>query len=121
MTWLERFLVETPSGLTLQSAEFGLRGPLPVWLAALLLAAAVAVIAWLYRHERGRAGRTRRTLLAALRVAAFALVLLLLMRPSLLAHFQGERPRAVVLLVDDSQSMNQRDRRLNDADRIRYA
>ena len=50
-----------------------------------------------------------------------ALVLLLLMRPMLLAEFKGERPAGVVLLLDNSQSMTQQDRRLIAADKFRVA
>jgi hypothetical protein len=50
-----------------------------------------------------------------------ALVLALLLRPVLLAEFQGERPRAVVLLLDGTRSMQQQDRRLSAPDRLRVA
>jgi hypothetical protein len=45
----------------------------------------------------------------------------LLFRPVLLAEFHGERPRGVALLLDNSQSMKQQDRRLSDTDKLRVA
>ena len=56
-----------------------------------------------------------------MRTALIAFVLVLLLRPVLLAEFRGERPRAVVLLLDNTQSMHQQDRRLQTPDRIRVA
>src|ERR1019366_6394682 len=47
------------------------------------------------------------------------LLLFLILRPMLLVEFVGERPQGVVLLVDNSQSMSQRDRRVTDADKAR--
>ncbi len=63
----------------------------------------------------------RRSILAGLRIAIVALVLVLLIRPVLIAEFHGERPRGVVLLIDDTESMKQRDRRVSDEDRMRVA
>ena len=56
-----------------------------------------------------------------LRTALIGLVLVLLLRPVLLAEFNGNRPRSVVLLIDDTQSMTQADRRVSDHDHLRVA
>ncbi len=120
--WLERLhLVEAPDGTALRTAELSFRGLLPVWLALLLLALAGAAAFAFYFREKVKMGPARRTALALLRAALVGLVLALLLRPVLLAEFAGSRPRGVVLLLDDSQSMTQADRRVSDADRLRAA
>ena len=48
-------------------------------------------------------------------------MLFLILRPILLVEFRGERPKGVVFLLDNSQSMQQRDRRLTDGDKARVA
>src|SRR5690242_2727368 len=99
MHWLQRFhLIEAPENTSLAAAEVSWRGLFPVWLAALILAVSAVGIVFLYLHENARLGILRRTLLAGLRLAIVALVLLLILRPVLIAEFRGERPRAVVLL-----------------------
>jgi hypothetical protein len=122
MDWFQRLhLIDAPEHTTLHSAEWSWRGLFPVWLAALLLLAAAAGVVFLYRRENAKLSQSRRALLAGLRVALIALVLVLLIRPVLIAEFHGERPRGVVLLIDDTESMKQRDRRISDADRLRVA
>jgi hypothetical protein len=122
MNWLQKLhLIEAPEGTSLRSAELSLRGLLPLWLALLLLVVGAAGALVLYFRENARIGVARRVLLALLRTALIALVLALLLRPVLLAEFHGERPRAVVLLLDDTQSMKQQDRRLSTRDRLRVA
>src|SRR5262245_61482067 len=120
--WLQRLgLVEAPDGTALRAAEVGLRGPLPAWLAPAAAVAAAGAAFYLYGREGARLGVFRRSALALLRAALVGLVVLLLLRPVLLAEFEGHRPRAVVLLVDASQSMGQADRRVSQADRVRLA
>jgi hypothetical protein len=122
MDWLQRLhLIDAPAGTSLRSAELSLRGLLPWWAAALVLLASAAGVYFLYARESARLGRGRRLLLVALRLALIALVLALLQRPVLQAEFAGERARGVVLLIDNSQSMTQQDRRVSDADRLRAA
>jgi hypothetical protein len=122
MHWLQRLhLIDTPEHTSLYSAELNWRGLLPVWLAALLLVAASTGVLILYRRENARLTTLRRSILAGLRIALIALVLVLLSRPVLIAEFHGERPRGIVLMIDDTDSMKQRDRRVSDADRIRVA
>jgi hypothetical protein len=120
--WLQRLgLVEAPEGTALRAAELSLRGPLPAWLALAAVITAAAGAFYLYGREDARLGVFRRSALALLRAALIGLVVLLLLRPVLLAEFEGHRPRAVVVLVDASQSMGQADRRVSQADRVRLA
>jgi hypothetical protein len=111
MNWLQRFhLIDAPPDTTLESAELTLRGVFPWWVALLILLLASAGIAFLYSREGGRLSFLRGALLTILRIGIVALVLVLLLRPVLLAEFQGARSRPVVLLVDNSQSMKQQER-----------
>jgi hypothetical protein len=120
--WLQRLgLVAAPEGTTLREAELSLQGGFPWWLAAFAVALAGAAALYLYRRESARLGVLRSTVLALLRTALVALVLVLLLRPVLLAEFAGSRPRPVVLLIDTSQSMSAVDRRVSDRDKERLA
>jgi hypothetical protein len=120
--WLGRFgLVETPAGTTLQSASLSLRGGLPWWLAIGLLVLGAGLAVFFYFRESARLTLPARLALIVLRTGLIALVLLLLLRPILLAEFAGERPRGIVVLVDNSQSISRVDRRVSDRDRLRVA
>ena len=102
-------------------AELAFRGWFPAWLAALMALAAVVSVALLYRREAGRIGTFPRAVMAFFRAAALCVLLFLLLRPTIVMDARGERPRPVVLLVDDSQSMTTRDIRANVLDRWRVA
>jgi uncharacterized membrane protein len=92
----------------------------PAVAIAIAIAAAVGIF-FLYFREHGKLGPVRRVLMAILRVGVVGMALFLLLRPVLVAESRGERPRGVVLIVDDSLSMTQRDQRLSAADRRRVA
>ena len=113
--------IDVPENTTLQSMELSFRGLMPWWLAGLLLASLAIGVIFLYRLEKGTMGWPRRIVMITLRVSLLALLLLLLFRPVLLTEFEGQRPRGIALLVDNSQSMKQQDRRLTDADKMRVA
>jgi hypothetical protein len=120
MTWLHQLLgIEAPENSSLHVTELNFRGLFPGWVAVLLLVAAGTGAYFLYARERARMGGGRRVLLALLRTTIIGLVLFLLLRPVLVAGFHGERPRGVVLLIDNTESMTQRDRRLSTVDRYR--
>lgn len=122
MDWLTKLLaVEVPENTKLQAAELGFRGLFAWWLAALIVLALGAGFFYLYLLEKAKIGIVRRIIMALLRTAAIAVLLLLLFRPVLLAEFVGQRPRSIVLLIDNSLSMQQQDRRLREADRLRVA
>ncbi len=122
MTFLAKLLgIDAPANTALTSADLHFRGLLPWWLALLVFLALTVGVVFLYRSERGAFGTARRIVLIGLRVLLFALVLFLLARPMLLAEFEGKRPSGVVLLLDNSQSMMQQDRRLTEADKFRVA
>jgi hypothetical protein len=122
LEWLTELLgVEAPPNTQLVSAELGLRGGLPLWIAIGLLVLFAGGAGFLYAHERGRLGTGRRAFLTVLRTAVLALILLMLLRPVLVAVFKGERSRPIALLLDSSHSMNQKDKRLSVSDRFRVA
>lgn len=122
MNFLAKLLaVDAPANTALTSAELHFRGLVPWWIAVLLLVALAAGVFYLYRLERGAFGAVRRAVMIGLRVVLLALLLFLLARPMLLAEFAGLRSRDVVLLLDNSQSMLQQDRRLTEPDTFRVA
>jgi hypothetical protein len=120
--WLARALAfNVPGDATVEGVELSLRGTLP-WLVVvpvflLLLAGFVA----LYATERGTLGWMRRSIAVALRASLVAILLFLLAQPVLSLMLRRERPRGVVVLLDNSQSMTLADRRLTDADKLRVA
>ncbi|MFO0904904.1 MAG: hypothetical protein U0939_18000 [Pirellulales bacterium] len=77
--------------------------PWPAWVALLLLAAVVALIAWLYRRERGGAGRGRRTTLAVLRISVLGLVLWMMY--GWVQHRHRTDLPELIVMIDDSASM----------------
>ena len=122
MNWVQKLIsIDAPEHASLHSASLSLRSSFPWWAAGLVLVAVGLGVSWLYARESGRFGRVRRLIMTVLRGASIALLLLLLLRPVLIAEYVGERPRGVALLIDNSQSMTQRDRRLTPQDRIRVA
>src|ERR1043166_3397072 len=122
MNFLAKLLaVDAPANTALISAELHFRGLVSWWLALLLFTAFLTGVVFLYRLERGTFGAFRRAVMIGLRAALLALLLFLLARPILLAEFEGQRPRGVVLLVDNSESMSQQDRRLTETDKFRVA
>ena len=57
MDWFNRLLTsDAPPGTHLRSAEWSLRGPLPLWATLLLLAAFAGGCVWLYLRESARIG-----------------------------------------------------------------
>lgn len=80
----------------------------------LLIAAAVALVVWIYRHE----GKTRpwRIGLGALRLGLLLLVIGLLNRPTLTLSKERVEPSVLAVLVDDSASMSVQDVPVDDED-----
>src|SRR5437762_3385511 len=118
MDFLNRLLTsDAPPGAHLRSAEWSLRGPLAAWAAGLILLGLAIAAVWLYRREPSRLATIYRFGLAGLRIMALGLLLGLVLRPVLVAEFAGERPRGVTVLLDNSQSLNQQDRRVTPRDK----
>ncbi|HYV34998.1 MAG TPA: hypothetical protein VE988_04785 [Gemmataceae bacterium] len=113
--------IDVPAGSTAQELTLQFRGPLPAWLVIVLAIALCGLVAFLYITERGKVGWFMRILMAGFRAAALLLLLALICRPVLHAEFEARRQREVVLLIDNTQSMKQQDRRLGQADKLRVA
>ncbi len=92
-------------------AELQRRGWFPAWLALLLGLAAVASVGVLYALEAGRLNVVRRLILAGVRMCILLVVAFLLLRPVWVSETKGQKPRPVAVLIDNSQSMEQRDPR----------
>lgn len=123
MGWWQRLLsIETPGNAQLEGIDWGVRGLSPVlWALGITLGAGL-LAALLYRLEPNKLSFLRRLVLVLTRLAAITLLSCMVFRPiQCAALFKGNRPRDVVVLLDNSQSMKQKDRRLSQADRARAA
>ena len=107
--------------LNVTNASLAFRGGVALpWivLAALVLG---ALTWWSYAATPQMISRPRKYLLTSLRLVFFALVLGLLLRPILALTVEGSIRRSLVLLIDDSSSMQIKDPRLDVADQKRAA
>jgi hypothetical protein len=107
--------------LSISKTSLAFRGGVALpWIvfAALLLG---ALTWWSYAATLQMISRPRKYLLTALRLLFFAMVLGLLMRPILALTVEGSIRRSLVLLVDDTSSMQIKDPRLDSADQKRAA
>ncbi|MBA3480824.1 MAG: hypothetical protein H0T51_03320, partial [Pirellulales bacterium] len=77
------------------------------WVTAIILGAAVIWVALVYAKEQRFVSRRLRTLLALLRLTTVALVLVMLAQPTI--ERRRVAPVRLVVLVDDSASMDTRD------------
>jgi uncharacterized membrane protein len=118
---LKLLAIDTPAGTRLKDAELHFRGIIPWWVGLLLLVILAALVVVLYLKEKARLGLLARLALALLRTGLFAILLFLLCRPLLLAEFEGDRARGVVVMLDNSQSLTQHDRRITADDKARVA
>lgn len=80
-------------------------------LLVLLAVAAVVAVGVLYALEVGRLGIGRRLVLAAVRMATVLVIAFLLLRPVWVAEIKGEKRRPIAVLIDASQSMDNKDPR----------
>src|SRR5438132_539951 len=113
--------IDVPAGTTLRSLAVQFRGGVPWWVVVLLALVLSAGVVALYLTERGKVHWLVRLVMAAFRAAALIFLLLLISKPVLQAEFEGRRPREIILLIDNTQSMKQQDRRLNLPDQLRVA
>lgn len=108
MTALFEFLFKYPP-LLYERGSLVLHPLWPSYITWVLAAAAVAASFWLYRHSAGVLPKTWRYGLAALRAAAFLIVLLLFLRPALRLHSAIPQMNFVAIAYDTSKSMQIRD------------
>jgi len=90
-----------------------LQGLSPGW-ALLLFLLGTAAIVWSYRAFTPEISRGRRHLLTGLRVAAFALIILFLLKPVLNLRIEEPVRSALLVLFDNSRSMTIVDERTTD-------
>lgn len=114
----QKFVALLPGGL--HQAEWAFEGIGAGRVALLMLLATVGVW-WGYRWAASRLTRARRRLLFALRLAFFLLLILLFARPVLYVTSHIPVRSKLLVLVDDSESMDIRDRRTTADDRRRAA
>jgi len=91
----------------------------PLWTLALLGAACVETLVWLYGLERKIVSRRTGAALAVLRAALVLLVIAMLTQPVFSVDLSHELRRAVAVLVDDSGSMHIADRQMTPAEKAR--
>lgn len=85
------------------------------WLAlTATVVAVIAIVAWLYRRDAVELSRSKTILLALLRLAAFAGILLFFLQLEKRADRQVTLPSRVAVLVDTSQSMGLSDLGVSD-------
>jgi len=111
-SWL-RFLFglqenEVPAGAESHVELTGLLQGAGLWIAAIIVIAAAALIVVLYRSERDL-GVFQRITLGALRVLALAIVVYMLLDPRILTEIHREREAHTLVLFDTSASMSQVD------------
>src|SRR4051812_24641388 len=113
--WLGRlFAIDVPADAAIEAVEPGFRGGslwlvLPGGLALLAVAVFAGILSF---TERGPLGPVRRLFSVGLRTALVAVLLLLLAKPVMTLVLKRERPRGVIVLLDNSQSMKLQDRRV---------
>ena len=125
--WCHKFVnwllwVDVPGDAALSGVETDVRSWWAIGLTILFVAVSAAFILGMYLFESRRLGIIRRLFLALVRTGVVAVLFFLLFRPLLLiAVFKGERPRGVALMLDNTKSMKQADRRISLADKMRVA
>lgn len=117
--FLHFFLPGTVSSDAFDHATFSWTGLNPGW-ALLIWLALVALIGWSYHRYAARLTRTRRGVLAFLRVALVGLLLVMLAGPVLNLEIKDRTRRTLAVLIDSSQSMTLADGR-TEADDLKRA
>ncbi len=123
MTELLLKLLGTPmdDALAISKTSLAFRGGVPLpWIifGALVLG---ILTWWSYAWTPQTISRPRKYLLTSLRLVFFLLVLGLLLRPILALTVEGSIRRSLVMLIDESSSMNIKDPRVDAADQKRAA
>lgn len=86
-----------------------------LWVVVLVLIPLGALIAW-GSYARESLSTASRAVLTTLRLAAFVLLALILFRPVFVERSEEVRPAEVLVLIDDSASMQRQDAYLGDAE-----
>src|SRR3954466_13233966 len=102
-------------------AELSLRGGVRLVLVTALGLIASAAVGVMYVLEVGRTSFLARAFSATVRMGVVVLVAFLLLRPVWVRDVHGEKRRPVAVLIDASQSMENKDPRPGLADQWRVA
>ncbi len=78
----------------------------PLWTIALITALAIEFIIFLYRYEQSAVGRTKGSWLTALRLLALLALVWMLLQPVFSRKVNRELEQEVVVVLDDSASMD---------------
>jgi hypothetical protein len=109
----------TTNRLPAPLGELVFRGGLPGWAAYTLIGLSLVLIVFVYFRESMKLHPAQRLLMAGLRGLTIACIILLLRKPVIVTDKQSEKQRPVAVVVDNSQSMGQRDPRAEERDRLR--
>lgn len=116
---LNHFVPQQPGGV---STEVALSHEgISIGLAVIILIVLAAASVWAYRWGAPGFSRIRRGFLVALRIVLIALFVLLLVKPVLMLTINQPVREKLLVVVDDSQSMEIKDRRSSDDDEKRAA
>ncbi len=125
MNFITRILaIDVPENTSLVwPPDFSFRGMSLGWLLVLILFVLLGALSVgvFYILEKGTIGWLRRIFLIGVRCGLLLLLVFLILRPMLLIEFVGERPQGVAMLIDNSESMKQGDRRITEPDKARVA
>ena len=99
--------------------EFAFRGSLSAWVAYPLIVLSVVAVFAVYFRESMNLRPAQRIAMALLRGLAIACIILLLRKPVFISQLASEKQLPIALLIDNTQSMSQRDPRVAEEDRIR--
>src|SRR5580700_5304632 len=102
------FLFKYP-GAVFQKGQFVLLASWPVWIFALGVIAAAALLLWHVRRNRGSLTGARPLVIWMLETAMVALLLFMLWHPAISIATLQPRQNVVAVVVDDSRSMGIRE------------
>jgi len=92
-------------------AELVFRGSLSPWIAYGLIVAGFAAVIAVYFRESLKLSVGARLVMAILRGLAIACIIMLLRKPVIVKEDAATKPRPIVVMIDNSQSMRQQDPR----------
>ncbi len=110
-----RFLLEIPREIQLgEKIEFVFAKPLPNWLILLIAVPAVVLVGLVYYKEASSAGKRSKIFMAIMRLLIIALVLIILMEPTVNSIRSEEKSSTILVMIDTSKSMTYFDKSMDD-------
>lgn len=92
-----------------------------LWAISFLGSGAIETVIWLYALERRIVGGRRGMLISGMRVAVVIMVLIMLLQPVLTLALDRRLDRHIVVMIDESHSMNFRDREWTETEKLNLA